>query len=470
MKSQKFQVVIALIIVALAFSACGPSEEELAATTAVTSSMATPTPETPPTTAAAQTAAAASPTSSPPTPTCTPILYQELSQILEFNTEAGLQYVDSEDFNGNGFMDIVITRMIFRSPQTFALDILLNDGDGNLILRTSDIFTGEIPQVQHPREIVFADFNGDGVTDIFISDHGQDGDPWPGYQNTLVLSAPGGRLTDATGNLPQQSDFTHSSAAADIDADGDMDLFIGNIYGQTRTPPQIWVNDGSGKFLIAEGRIPPEQTNLDLNKYTSSIFVDVNNDTFPDLILGADNSSPNSAVLLNDGNGFFTLLPDAFPVKALSPRSIVLDIVTVDIDGDGFQDLMMNFTAGYVGRYIQILINNGDGTFRDETETRLTQPQIGDEWMHRILLADINKDSHLDIVTQINGMDARFLPIFLNNGNGYYSPVEIAHHILDSRLFIFIDIDNDGGLDILSSVTTWEGDPEQHFLIRDLGC
>jgi hypothetical protein len=90
--------------------------------------------------------------------------------------------------------------------------------------------------------------------------------------------------------------------------------------------------------------------------------------------------------------------------------------------------------------------------------------------MHRILLADINKDSHLDIVTLINGMDARFPPIYLNNGNGYYSPVEIAHHILDSRLFIFIDIDNDGGLDILSSVTTWEGDPEQHFLIRDLGC
>jgi hypothetical protein len=367
-------------------------------------------------------------------------------------------------------MDVVITRMVFRSPKTFALDILLNDGDGNLILRTSDIFTGEIPQVQHPREIVFADFNGDGVTDIFIADHGQDGDPWPGYQNTLVLSAPEGRLTDATGNLPQQSDFTHSSAAADIDADGDMDLFIGNIYGQTRTPPQIWVNDGSGKFSIAEDRIPPELTNLDLNKYTSSIFVDVNNDTFPDLILGADNSSLNSAVLLNEGNGFFTLLSDAFPEKAFSPRSIVLDIVTVDIDRDGFQDLMMNFTAGYVGRYIQILINNGDGTFRDETETRLPQPEIGDQWMHRIFLADINKDSHLDIVTLINGMDARFLPIYLNNGNGFYSPVEIAHHILDSRLFIFLDIDNDGGLDILSSVTTWEGDPEQHFLIRDLGC
>ena len=470
MKSQNIQAVLAMTIIALAFSACGPSEEELAATSAATSATATPTSEPPPATSAAETAAAASPTPSPPTPTCTPLLYQEPSRILESDTEAGLQYIGSEDFNGDGYMDVVITRMVFRSPRTFALDILLNDGDGNLILRTSDIFTGDIPQVQHPREIVFADFNGDGVTDIFISDHGQDGDPWPGYQNTLVLSAPGGRLTDATGNLPQQSDFTHSSAAADIDADGDMDLFIGNIYGQTRTPPQIWVNDGSGKFSIAEDRIPPELTNLDLNKYTSSIFVDVNNDTFPDLILGADNSSLNSAVLLNEGNGFFTLLSDAFPEKAFSPRSIVLDIVTVDIDRDGFQDLMMNFTAGYVGRYIQILINNGDGTFRDETETRLPQPEKDDQWMHRIFLADINKDSHLDIVTLINGMDARFLPIYLNNGNGFYSPVEIAHHILDSRLFIFLDIDNDGGLDILSSVTTWEGDPEQHFLIRDLGC
>ena len=49
--------------------------------------------------------------------------------------------------------------------------------------------------------MVIADFNGDRVDDIFVADHGYDAYPFPGYQNTLVLSAPGGKLVDATDNL-----------------------------------------------------------------------------------------------------------------------------------------------------------------------------------------------------------------------------------------------------------------------------
>ena len=53
-----------------------------------------------------------------------------------------------------------------------------------------------------------------------------DTDPFPGYQNTLILSAPGGKLVDATGNLPQVYDYTHSAAAADVDGDGATDLYV----------------------------------------------------------------------------------------------------------------------------------------------------------------------------------------------------------------------------------------------------
>jgi hypothetical protein len=61
MKSQSFQAVVALIIVTLAFSACGLSEEELAATSAAAPYTATPSPEPPP----------ATPTHVLPTPTST---------------------------------------------------------------------------------------------------------------------------------------------------------------------------------------------------------------------------------------------------------------------------------------------------------------------------------------------------------------------------------------------------------------
>ena len=119
------------------------------------------------------------------------------------------------DLNGDGLEDVVIAKESFQTLETYALDILLNDGDGSLVLATPDVFTGEVPAVSHPRQVLVADFNGDGISDIFIADHGFDADPFPGYQNTLVLTAPNGKLINATDDLPQQDDFTHSTCAAE---------------------------------------------------------------------------------------------------------------------------------------------------------------------------------------------------------------------------------------------------------------
>ena len=64
------------------------------------------------------------------------------------------------------------------------------------------VFTGRI-DADNPR-----------ATNVFIADTGDDHAPFPGYQNTLILSAPGGKLVGATANLPQVYDYTHSAAAA----------------------------------------------------------------------------------------------------------------------------------------------------------------------------------------------------------------------------------------------------------------
>jgi len=402
--------------------------------------------------------------------------YSSPNLFLQLDPPSDLWGVRSADFNNDGWPDAILWRGSFQSGINFKLDVLLNNQNGSLKLGTSEVFSGTVPSVVEGRELVLDDFNGDGRTDLFFADQGRDSPPHPGYQNTLVLSMPGGMMVDATSNLPQQNDMTHSATTADIDGDNDIDIYVGNIWGQNMYPPQIWLNsNNSGVFSAAPGRLPFPLEDLDYGAYTTSEFVDVNNDGISDLILGdaGDDLSGgrDSVVLLNDGTGYFSFLNNAIPPKPFAETDIALDIDADDINGDGYQDLFMVFTKGsYVGRYIQILINNKDGTFSDETSTRLPQSNNNNPWISFVNLLDLDKDGHHDIVAApVGGSEPLY---YLNNGNGFFRPLPNVFNIGIDNLFTFLDIDQDGFLDVLWSYPRCSDGtcPEVHFIVRTLGC
>ena len=396
---------------------------------------------------------------------------QFILRVNDWSPQGYEPFLTSGDFNGDGLEDVVITKMTFQTTETYELDILLNDGNGGMTLATSGIFSGTVPAVQNPKKVIVADFNGDGRSDIFVADHGYDVDPHPGYQNTLVLSTPDGKLMNASGNLPQQSDFSHSASAADIENDGDLDLYVGNTWGQNMIPPQIWLNAGDGSFTIAQDRLPITQTNLSLNGYTASEFVDVNKDSFVDLILGDAGDDlaggPGSVVLLNDGTGHFSLLPGGIPSKPFSASDIALDILPADLNSDTYQDLLMAYTRGnYVGRYIQVLINNGNGSFRDETDTRLPQSDNNDAYIYRLEWMDMDHDGDADLVAR-TWSDADPNPLlFLNDGTGHFNQV-LPSFGLGSLYYTFADLEGDGGHDLVYATYA---PPEDIYVIRELGC
>ena len=188
------------------------------------------------------------------------------------------------DLNGDGRLDIISGR--FYSPAQNAgipLEVLINNGNGSFSNGANSSVPGGVPSTTHPREFVTADFNGDGKLDLFIADHGYDADPFPGAQNRLLLSS-GSTYVDATiSNLPAISDFTHSAAAGDIDHDGDIDIYVGNLYGQGQVSPYFLINNGAGVFTRVDNLLPPAIVDLNQNKWVTSEIGDLDHDEFPDL-------------------------------------------------------------------------------------------------------------------------------------------------------------------------------------------
>lgn len=118
----------------------------------------------------------------------------------------------------------------------------------------------------------------------------------------------------------------------------------------------------------------------------------------------------------------------------------------------------MDVAGSPTGRRLQILIGNGDGTFRDETAQRLPQQASGQGWPYAIETADFNGDGHLDFAVVLDGADFEHAPMYLDDGSGVYEP---AAFTAADPLFTIVDANGDGRPDIFSLLAgTAAGSPQ----------
>lgn len=369
---------------------------------------------------------------------------------LSKSVSAGANQIAAADFNGDGLVDVLIARLGSVTTDTFPVAILLNKGKGRFVDGTRSIFVGSVPRTQHPRQIVVADFNRDGHPDAFIADHGSDQLPFPGYPNTLILSQPGGKLVDASANLPRTPDFSHSAAAGDVDGNGSVDLYVGNLSsgceGCAAVPPELLLNDGTGHFTIAPDALPAAVAAPFSAHYNGSALVDVNGDGALDLVLAAASNAVfppvPSLVLLGDGHGHFTITSQ-LPPKPFGPSANSLGMSFGDLNDDRKPDLVLANAptdASLTGAWLQVLINNGDGTFRDETATRLPgqHPNNTDHWIPFPQLIDVNGDRKLDLLTHLTDPYAgRTARAFQNDGHGNFKPLNVP--ALMNGMYVFVN-------------------------------
>lgn len=379
------------------------------------------------------------------------------------SNDAAIERVRSGDFNNDGHMDLIITRIVFGTEIESPISILLGNGLGEFSDETQTVFSGEKPYAKHPAIVLINDFNGDGVADAYIGDSGMDAPPFPGTHNTLILSTAEGGMKEASSNLPLRSDQTHGAAASDIDMDGDIDIYVANLGGGG-VQNYLLINDGNGVFSFDQTRIPDEARNTLINWNTAASFADINNDDYPDLILGQGDPNKKSHVVLNDGQGSFSTPLIELPDTPLGYEDLVLDIQSADINNDGYVDLFMVYTTGdYVGRYIQFLINNGDETFDDETETRF-KLAISGSWARFLQFADMNNDGYLDITVGFLGDVSR---LYINDGSGYFQEASLNFEGGDLAIG---DFDGDGLLDYVINGSGFGSSPEFHATFLNSSC
>ena len=397
------------------------------------------------------------------------------------------------DFNADGFQDLLI--MPF-SNAGYVRDlkvrptIFLNDREGNLY-RSDSIFEGALAAgMQFGYRVAVEDFNGDNRDDFVVGAMGTISREPHNYMDfvperyLIYLSGEDGKLYDGSNLIEGQENgavmpgmsFAHDLATGDIDGDGDVDIWMAG---------KLFENNGLGAFAI-------QTTSRDIDGLPdwamSSLIADFDGDGIGDLVHAE--ADPNAEVWLYLSRGEPNLSRrhrSLMPVGRFGFENTKHNHMDAsDLDGDGDQDIVIGQTRAqpyYEGRELQILINDGDGNFTDETSARLgdqssySTGEAFNQGEGAVHLLDVNADGFIDIFDRRGDAyhpdtapPSAGASIWLNDGTGRFvdvpptvfpviEPRDLAPQLYKNFTSWLkdstpIDVDNNGAVDVVSYVVT----------------
>ncbi len=336
------------------------------------------------------------------------------------------------DVDGDGDDDIAVANGGFfqSSIDEVPNAVYINNG-GTFIRRML------IPQ-ENSMNADFADIEGDGDLDLFISNLTGDG---AGERSRLYLNDGAGNFTDVTDRLPINR-VSYDAGFIDANADGNPDVMLIN----TADPKNLFINNGAGVFTDRSGLLPAgDSTEHDHDFH----FGDLNGDQFPDVVIGVDNTRENNRQRRYDAdNRIFMSRPDgSYELKLDTDFTEVegdfLEVQVADVNGDGLDDIITvdnidrsapntNPVTGRVRNGVLIFINQGNGDFDLEPQ-RVPQDLIGPGVS--VIVADIDSDGDVDIAaavaTNFGDLDpngARGQPnwLLVNRGDGFFFDASAA--------------------------------------------
>lgn len=252
-----------------------------------------------------------------------------------------------------------------------------------------------------------ADLNQDGLEDFFIG--GATGYTSKIY---LQNASHRFLLADTTVFSPDAEAEDVAAEFFDAEGDGDPDLYVvsGGSDHLTQSPhvlDRLYINKGIKNgvpvFEKSVGRLPPS--------YHSGSCVkpaDVDKDGDLDLFIGTRvipsyyGLPADQVLLLNDGRGYFTDVT-ASQAPDLKHLGMVTDAAWFDYDANGFADLIL------VGEWMPVTIFTNDGKRLTKLE-HIKGLEHTNGWWNRMKVADLDLDGDPDFVLGNQGLNSKFKP------------------------------------------------------------
>lgn len=274
---------------------------------------------------------------------------------------------------------------------------------------------------QTPLSVIAADFDHDGRMDLAVASVG------PAEVQVFLGNG------DGTFRPPVAYDVgvgTGPLAAADLNHDGKIDLIV--VDGGSDSV-SVLLGNGDGTFQPAMTfATPPGPMALVLGDFNGDGKID---------IATADVSSHQGvclcvSVLLGNGDGTFQE-PPIVTTLTVTPQSLAAGY----FDADNKLDLAVPQEFGSSSD-VQILLGNGDGTFRAGASYPVGPSPIS------VVAVDLNKNHKTDLaVAEFEGMG---VAVFLGNGDGTFQPA-VEYQVDFAQAVAVADLNGDGNLDIASA-------------------
>ncbi|MFM7859574.1 MAG: VCBS repeat-containing protein [Flammeovirgaceae bacterium] len=314
--------------------------------------------------------------------------FKKSDALLPTNEFVSTSVVRATDFDKDGDLDLFVGEHLkpffYGKPANGYL--LLNDGKGQFQNKTSEL-APELMNIGLIKDASWADVNGDGNIDLVIVGE---------WMPIKVLVNKEGKLSIAQNSgLQETNGWWNTIQSADIDSDGDVDFIAGNHGYNSRFrasmphPVTMWVSDfdqngtveqvictynGDKSYPLALrhdllAQMPSlKKKFLKYESYKDATIEDIFTSEQLKLAIKVEAFEFASSILLNDGQGKFTILH--LPIEAqFSPTyAIMVD----DIDKDGHVDLLLGGNlyrvkpeAGrYDASYGNFLKGLGNGKFK----------------------------------------------------------------------------------------------------------